>query len=329
VLEVDFLRAVVFRGVRNFKVEDVPEPRPSVGEALVEFRAGSICGTDLHFYRGEWTRVRDGQIIGHDAWGVKTDTGERVGMIPIIHCGSCYYCLRGMPNLCVNGRTKGFDEDGFLAEFVAMPSANLLPIPDGVSDDEAAVLEPVALAIHTLGLLQPSLGDWVTVVGQGAVGLLMTQVAKLKGCRVIAVDLHDYRLRLSEKFGADVCIDAKKEDAVERVREITQRGSDVVIEAAGTKRTVEQTPRLVRKAGKVALIGEMEGHLDMGDAPEALFFAGYLSPNEYPLALELIKQREVDVKSLITHRFKLADFEQAIKTADDFSQKPGKVIITA
>jgi len=323
------LKAVVFRGLRNFRVEDVSKPRPLVGEALVEFRAGSICGTDLHFYRGEWTRVKSGQIIGHDACGVRTDSGERVGMIPIVHCGSCYFCQRGMPNLCENGKTKGFDEDGFLAEFVAVPNANLLPIPNSVSDDEAAVLEPVALAIHTLNLLQPGLKDWVTIVGQGPVGLLMTQMAKLKGCRVIAVDLHDYRLKLSEKYGADACINAKSENPVKRVREITQRGSDVVIEAAGTKKMVEQTPYLVRKAGKVALIGEMEGYLKVGDASEALFFAGSLSSNEYPLAIELISQRAVDVKGLITHRFKLADFEQAIKVADDFSQKPGKVVITA
>jgi threonine dehydrogenase-like Zn-dependent dehydrogenase len=155
----------------------------------------------------------------------------------------------------------------------------------------------------------------------------MTQVAKLKGCQVIAVDLEDYRLELAGKYGAAFCINARREDAVKRVREITQRGSDVVVEAAGTTRTVEQTPFIVRKAGKVALVGESKGYLNLEDADEALFFTSYISPVEYPMAVELIAKRIVDVKGLITHRFRLADFEKALRTADNVAEKPVKIVI--
>jgi len=322
------LKAVVFRGSKKMKVEDVPKPRASNGEALVEFKAGSICGTDLHFYRGEWTEMRSGQVIGHDACGIRVDTGERVAMVPTVYCGSCYFCLRGLPHLCENGKFMGMEKDGFFAEFIAMPIENLVPIPKKVSDEEAAILEPVALAIDTLNFLQPRLRDWVTIIGQGPIGLLITQVAKLRGCQVIAIDLHDYRLKLSEKYGADVCINAREGDPVKRVKEITRRGSDIVIEAAGTKRTVEQTPFLVRSAGKVALIGESEGYLDLGNVGEAVFSAVYVTPIHYPLALGLMSEKVVDVRGLITHRFKLVDFEQAIKTANDFAEKPVKVVIT-
>jgi L-iditol 2-dehydrogenase len=157
----------------------------------------------------------------------------------------------------------------------------------------------------------------------------MTQVAKLKGCRVIAIDLEDYRLKLSEKYGAEVCINARREDAVKRVREITKRGSDVVVEAAGTTRTVEQTPFMVRKAGRVALVGESKGYLNLEDADEASFFTIYISPEEYPLAVELIANKVVDVKGLVTHRFRLADFEKALQTAGNPAEKPLKVVITA
>jgi len=323
------LRAVVFRGPRRIKVEEVAKPQPSVKEVLVEFRAGSICGTDLHFYKGEWTGVRVGQIIGHDACGIRVDTGERVAMVPTMYCGSCYFCLQGLPHLCESRKTMGFSEDGFFADFIAMPTENLVPIPTNVSEEEAAIQEPVALAIHTLDFLQPRLRDWITIIGQGPIGLLMTQIAKLKGCRVIATDLYDYRLKLSEKYGADVCINAREEDPVKRVKEITVRGSDVVIEAAGTRRTVEQTPFLVRSAGKVALIGESEGYLNLGNVGEALFFSGYLSPVDYPLALDLLSKRLVDVRGLITHRFKLTDFERAIQTADNIEEKPVKVVVLA
>ena len=321
------LKAVVYRGPTSIKVEDVDYPRPRKDEVLVKFRAGSICGTDLHFYKGEWTDIRVGQIMGHDACGRRIDTDERVAMIPILFCGSCGYCLHGKPHLCEERKTMGFSTDGFFAEYIAIPERNLLPIPDDVSDEEAAILEPVALAIHTFDILQPRLGEWATIIGQGPIGLLMTQVAKLRGCRVIVIDLEDYRLRLSERYGAEVCINAREEDPVERVKKVTERGSDMVVEAAGRKETVEQTPFLVRSAGRVALIGESEGYLKLGQVGEAMFFAGYLTPFDYSLALDLISKRVVDVKSLITHKFRLVDFEKAIQTAADPSKKPIKVVL--
>jgi L-gulonate 5-dehydrogenase len=323
------LKAAVYKGPHNIKVEDVPEPRVSGRKVLVKFKAGSICGTDMQFYRGKWKWMKRGRIIGHDACGVRADTGERVVMVPIVYCGSCYFCLRGLPTYCKRGKFMGLTRDGFFAESMALRPRNLIPVPDSVSDEEAAVVEPVALALRVLNALKPNVGDWATIIGQGAIGLLMTQVARLKGCRVIAVDLEDYRLRLAEKYGAEFCVNAGREDAVKRVREITKRGSDVVVEAAGTTRTVEQTPFIVRKAGKVALVGEFAGYLNLEDADEAVFFTTYISPVEYPLAVELIAEKTVDVKGLITHRFRLADFEKALQTANNPAEKPLKVVVTA
>jgi (R,R)-butanediol dehydrogenase/meso-butanediol dehydrogenase/diacetyl reductase len=322
------LKAAVYRGPRKITVEDVPEPRVSGRKVMVKFKAGGICGTDMHFYRGDWRWMKPGRIIGHDACGVRADTGERVVMVPIAYCGKCYYCLRGLPTYCTRGKFMGLTRDGFFAEKIALSPRNLIPVPDSVSDEEAAVVEPVALALRVLSALKPDVGDWATVIGQGAIGLLMTQVARLKGCRVIAVDLEDYRLRLAEKYGAEFCINAGREDAVKRVREITKRGSDVVVEAAGTRGTVEQTPFMVRKAGKVVLIGESEGYLNLSDADEAMFFTMYISPVEYPLAVELIAKKTVDVKGLITHRFRLVDFECALRTVDNHAERALKVIIT-
>jgi len=282
----------------------------------------------MHFYRGDWGWMKRGLIIGHDACGVRVDTGERVVMMPLAYCGKCYYCLRGLPTYCTRGKFMGLTRDGFFAETIALNPRNLIPLPDSVSDEEAAVVEPVALALRVLDALKPNMGDWSTIIGQGAIGLLLTQVARLKGCRVIAIDLEDYRLRLAEKYGAEFCINAQREDAVKRVREITKRGSNVVVEAAGTTGTVEQTPFMVRKAGKVALVGESKGYLNLEDADEAVFFTMYISPVEYPLAVELIAEKTVDVKGLVTHRFRLVDFERALRTADIPAEKALKVVIT-
>ena len=322
------MKVAVYRGPHNIEAEDVPEPRVSGRKVLVKFKAGSICGTDMHFYRGDWRWMKRGRIIGHDACGVRVDTGERVAMMPLAYCGKCYYCLRGLPTYCTRGKFMGLTRDGFFAETIALNPSNLIPVPDSVSDEEAAVVEPVALALRVLDALKPNMGGWATIIGQGAIGLLMTQVARLKGCRVIAIDLEDYRLRLAEKYGVEFCINADQEDAVKRVREITKRGSDVVVEAAGTTGTVEQTPFMVRKAGRVALVGESKGYLNLEDADEAVFFTMYISPVEYPLAVKLIAEKTVDVKGLVTHSFKLADFERALRTADNPTEKPLKVVIT-
>jgi len=322
------LKAAVYRGPHNIKVEQVPEPKVKRNRVLVHFKAGSICGTDMHLYRGDWRWMKKGRILGHDAWGTRDDTGERVVMVPMVNCGHCYFCRRGLSTYCLKGKFYGLTRDGFFAESKAMLPRSLIPVPSNVSDEEAAVVEPVALALRVLDYMKPNLGDWVTIIGQGAIGLLMTQVAQLKGCRVIAVDLEDYRLELSQKYGADAVINAKKDDIAKTVRKLTKIGSDLVIEAAGTKSTVEQTPYLVKKTGKVALVGESKGYLNLEDADEALFFTIYISPVEYPSAVELITRKLVDVKGLITHRFKLDDFEEALKTVDTSAEKPLKVIIT-
>jgi L-iditol 2-dehydrogenase len=219
--------------------------------------------------------------------------------------------------------------DGFFAERKAMLPRSLIPVPSNVSDEEASIVEPVALALRVLDYMNPHLGDWVTVIGQGAIGLLMTQVALLKGCRVIAVDLEDYRLDLSLKYGADVVVNAKKEDVIKTVKKLTKIGSDIVIEAAGNRAAVEQTPFLVKKTGKVALVGESKGYLNLEDADEAQFFTIYISPVEYPSAVELIARKLVDVKGLIKHCFKLDEFEKALQTVDTPSDKPLKVMVTA
>lgn len=323
------MKAVVYHGPGDIGLEDVPEPQVKGKKVLVSFKVGSICGTDLHFYRGEW-KIKKGRIIGHDACGVRADTGERVVMIPLTYCGSCYFCKRGMPGNCEgSGRSLGINKGGLFAESIAINPKYLVPIPDNVNDEEAGIMEPVALAVHVVDRLKPNIGDWVTVIGQGPIGLVMTQVARLKGCRVIAVDLEDYRLELAENYGAEFCINSRKENAAKKVKEITKRGSDVVIEAAGNTRAVEQTPFMVRKAGSVALLGEFRGRMNFEESDDACFFTSYVSPFEYPLAVKLVDRKLIDVKGLITHRFPLKEFEKAIQTANDPSKKPLKILITA
>ena len=146
--------------------------------------------------------------------------------------------------------------------------------------------------------------------------------------RSLHVFVHAVERSLRIIYGAEFCINAAKENAVKRVKEITERGSDLVVEAAGRTLTVAQTPFMVRKAGKVALLGEFKGRMNFKEADDAHFFTTYLSPIEYPMAVELIAKKLVDVKGLITHRFPLSDFEKAIQIANNPSKKSLKVVIT-
>jgi D-arabinose 1-dehydrogenase-like Zn-dependent alcohol dehydrogenase len=129
------LKAVVYRGPHKIRVEDVPEPRVSGRKVLVQFKAGGICGTDMHFYRGEWKWMKRDRIIGHDACGVRMDTGERVVTVPVAYCGKCYYCLRGLPTYCTRGKFMGLTRGGFFAENIALSPRNLIPVPDSVSNE--------------------------------------------------------------------------------------------------------------------------------------------------------------------------------------------------
>ena len=322
------MKAAIYHGPRNIRVDTVPGPKVKGRKILVKFKAGSICGTDLHLYRGDW-KIKRGRIIGHDAWGVRQDTGKRVIMVPLTWCTKCYFCVRGHPSLCERVLYHGLTKNGFFAESVALRERNLIPLPDSVSDEEAAAMEPVALALHTFHLLKPDVDDFAAIIGQGPIGLLMLQVAKLRGCRVIAVDKEDYRLTLAKKLGADYCINASEEDVAKRTKEITGRGSDVVVEAAGTTKTVELTPLLTRKAGRVALVGESEGNMNFGNADETYFFTTYISPLEYPAAVDLVARKKLDLQSIVTHQFKLEEIEKALQTANNPTEKPVKIIITA
>jgi threonine dehydrogenase-like Zn-dependent dehydrogenase len=252
-VELLFLKAAVYHGPGNIKVEKVAEPEPKGTKVMVHFKCGSICGTDLHLYRGDW-KVKKGRIIGHNACGVRGDTNERVVIVPVTSCGKCFFCLIGRPSLCDRVKYFGLTRNGFFAEHSAIRPRNLVALPDSVSDEEAGIIEPVALALHTLELLAPRANDWACIVGQGPIGLLMTQIAKLKGCRVVAVDLEEYRLDYAKKYGADECVNAGEADVAKRVLEITGHGADFVVESAGTRKTVELTPILVSK-GVGACVG--------------------------------------------------------------------------
>jgi 2-desacetyl-2-hydroxyethyl bacteriochlorophyllide A dehydrogenase len=325
------LKAAVFYGPGDVRIEERSKPSVDPDSISIRVKWTSLCGTDSHIYQGNFA-VNSPLILGHDFSGVvdevgsnvtRLTAGDRVVAEPIRYCGTCSTCLKGRYTVCENRKIMGMHADGSLAEFVVAPQKNVFRIPLNVSFEEAAIMEPVAVALHSMDYAKPVPGENAVILGQGPIGLLHTQIAKISGLKVLAVEVNSKRLRLASKFDADYVIDPSKEDLKTRVMKLTRGGADIVIDTTGSAKTVEIGPHIATNAGRIVLVGSSQELMTHGPASEMVLskelsvygVAG--APMKYPVALELVADRKVDVKSLITHKFKLSQAEKALRLLHD------------
>lgn len=332
------VKAAILCGKRKMRIESVDTPRAKDDEVLIRVKAASICGTDVHFYRGEIEKYAP-EILGHDFSGVIEETGKNVIDLSksdkviaeiVRYCGHCHFCKAGNYQICMNASYMGFDVDGAFAEYIVAPAKNVFKIPDKVSFEEAAIMEPVALALHVMDFVQPKIGEVMAILGQGPVGLVQTQVARLCGMKVIAVEQREERLKLAKEFGADYVINPSERNLKDAVLDITDGlGADCSVEAVGLQKTVDQTVEITKKGGKIILVGESKGlrgppirHEDM--AWYALSDGG---TNKYPIALDLVSKGKVDVKRLITHEVPLDKLPETMESLADGEIAAIKVVV--
>ncbi|HAI52356.1 MAG TPA: galactitol-1-phosphate 5-dehydrogenase, partial [Firmicutes bacterium] len=263
------MKALVLKEYHQLSYEDVPEPHYGPDDLLVQVKACAICGSDVHGLDGSTGRRQPPIIMGHEASGVVAAVGERVqGFAPgdritfdsTIYCGRCHFCRQGRINLCDNRRVLGvscddYRQNGALAEFVAVPSHIAYHLPEGVSFEQAALVEPVSIAVHAVSLAPLNLGDTAVVVGVGTIGLLIIQILRTAGCgQIIALDIDHGKFDLARRFGAAVCWDPREEDLLHRIRSLTKgRGADLAFDAVGLSFTVGQAAGLLRKGGALVL----------------------------------------------------------------------------
>jgi L-iditol 2-dehydrogenase len=258
--------------------------------------------------------------MGHEASGVVALTGaqvrdfeegDRVTFDSMISCGRCYFCRQGRPNLCDNRRVLGvscaeYRRHGAFAEFVAVPDHIVVKIPESLSFNEAAMVEPVSVAVHAVNITPVQLGDTAVVVGAGMIGLLTLQALRTAGCgRIVSVDLEDDRLALAKKLGADETINSRSADVPALIRERTAgRGADVVMEAVGADATVQMAIDCVRKGGVVTLIGNITAKvsfpLQSVVTREISVLGSCASSNDYPACLELMSRKAIRVGDMIS-----------------------------
>jgi L-iditol 2-dehydrogenase len=312
------MKALVLREYMKLAFEEVPRPEVAPDEVLVKVAACGICGSDVHGIDGSTGRRQPPLIMGHEAAGVIEETGpevkgwtvgDRVTFDSTIYRLDDWYTRRGLYNLSdgrmVLGVSPGeYRRDGAFAEFVAVPQHILYRVPASVSFEQAAMVEPVAVAAHAISLTPLAVGDTVVVVGAGMIGLCLVQVLRAAGCsRVFAVDLEEQRLALARKLGADVVLDPQKADVAKAVAEATEgRGADVAFEAVGITATVKAAIAAVRRGGTVTLVGNLSPTVEVplqAVVTRQVRLQGSCSiAGEYPAALAMIERGVVNVDAM-------------------------------
>jgi len=338
------MRAAVFYGPKDIRIEKVNVPRLQPSWVLLKVRASGICGSDLHLYKektpfkieselGEEKYVPghelSGEIIELGSEVTDLREGDRVAVEPQVGCGSCRWCKVGWYNLCANFKLIGFYHLGGFAEYCAVPSENCFKLPENVSYEEAATLDCISVGVHAVSKARVSNEDTVAVLGAGTIGLFALQTAIMAGAKeVYIVGTHGFQLDIANRLGASIAVDARRENVVEKMMELTDgRGVDKIIEAAGgelstlvngidmaRRRGVIVTTGIFVKPTPINLLGLLTKELTLSGS----WGYGYgTHVKEFATSLELLAKGKVSAKPLITHRYPLERVSEAYDVAMD------------
>jgi (R,R)-butanediol dehydrogenase/meso-butanediol dehydrogenase/diacetyl reductase len=320
------MRASYYRGARTFQTGPAPVPVPGPGEALLRVRRVGICGTDLHIYQGHLDhRVPRGGIIGHEVFaevaaapeGAGFSEGDRVVVEPLIFCGTCRACRMGASYLCYHLKVMGVDATGGMQEYWAVPTARLLKVPDSLTDDHAALIEPLAIATHDVARAQVKSGDTVVVFGGGPIGCLIALVCRHRGARLKVVEVNPHRIEMLNSFGFETI--GPDQDVVGVVNAWTDGdGADVSFEVSGHPNAVRLVTDVVRVWGTVSMIAiytePVPVHLYSVFARELTVLGSRLYTRAaWEEAIRLASTGAVDVGPLVSRRIPLEELQQGME----------------
>ncbi|WP_028550758.1 zinc-dependent alcohol dehydrogenase family protein [Paenibacillus sp. UNC451MF] len=316
------MKAIVLREKEELSVEQRTAPSPKIGEVVIEVKATGICGTDLHIFHGGTgsTSVSYPIILGHELSGIVIEIGEgvtslqvgdRVSIDPNIYCGECRFCREGRIQLCDRLQAVGVTRNGGMAEQCAVPAANCHLIPNGMSFEEAALVEPLGCVLHGVERLKLRSGASALVVGGGFIGLLMIQVLKLYGVSPIVVSEPDAAKReRAIEFGASAAMSPREVASSKAWVSLgVCDGFDIVAECVGRQESMEQAVHSSAKGGQVLLFGVAAPGISIPLYPYEMFakelsvLGSFINPHTHSQAISLIAQKRVNVSSLVTQRF--------------------------
>jgi 2-desacetyl-2-hydroxyethyl bacteriochlorophyllide A dehydrogenase len=337
------MKAGVYLGKENIQVQDWPEPRLEAGEVLVRVRYAGICGTDMLIHSGKHPRVVAPRVLGHEIFGAVVEShsavgaelkpGARVAIYPLISCGRCAPCTEGDAHVCEKLGLIGIDTDGGMAELVKARRDQLFTLPDAVTDEQAALVEPLAVAVHVVRTSGFRPGDSTVVMGGGPIGNLIAQVLRASGARAVVVaEVKDFRRELAERQGITT-FNPAQESARDALRRITGESyADRVFEATGAAAAVCEAIDVCRIRGEITWVGLPKTPLEV-DILRLVFKeikttgARVYRPVDYPVAISLLARRAVDVLPLITDKLALQDVVKGFEHMHD-ADRSLKILFT-
>lgn len=336
------MKVAVLEKIKRISIEEREIPKPKEDEVLVRIKSVGVCGSDIHYYNegkiGSFV-VEKPLILGHECAGevvevgskVKTlKVGDRVALEPGIPCRRCLYCKTGRYNLCPDVVFMATPPiDGAFAEYVVHPEDFTFKLPDDISFDEGALIEPLSVGIYSAERAMIRPGDTVLIFGAGPIGLVTLQAVKAYGAeQVFIVDINDFRLSKAKELGADLIINSKSEKMEDYIKD----GVDVVFEASGNSSVISQTTKFAKRGGKVVFIGLASDdyigiNINEVSSKELDLLGIFRYANVYKKSIDLLAKGKIDLKTLITHHFSLEKTQEALEFADKNKDKCIKVIV--
>ncbi len=324
----DTMQAAFWTGPESVEYRAASRPPPTAGEALIKVAYGGICGTDIMIYLGKHPRAKEPLVMSHEfagtiAWadGGMFAEGTPVTVNPLLMCGVCYACRNGLPHICAKLGLVGIDRDGGFAEYVSVPLSTVRELPASLSLVEAALIEPLAVAVHAVRASRLKVGDPTAVLGAGPVGILTAQVARLAGARRIWVsERSPKRIEIASSLEFDV-IDSTREDVVAVIEAETGGvGLPVVFETGGVQATISDATQCVRPGGQILQVG-MPKIPPTVDITRLLFREISMTPirvyreEDFEQAIAIAATGQIDLRAPVTHTLPLRELAPALELA--------------
>jgi L-iditol 2-dehydrogenase len=334
-------------GIDDVRIDKVDFPQMKEGEVLIKIKSVGVCGSDVHYYKhgkiGSYI-VNQPMILGHECAGEVVDvakdvkgvkTGDRVAIEPGYTCRKCVYCKSGRYNLCPDVTFMATPPiDGAYIEYVSWPADFVFQLPENMTYDHGALMEPLAVGMHAVRRSRLKPGEPVIILGAGTIGLVTLLAAKAAGAgEIIVADLEDVRLAMAKKLGATEIINAGKEDTVAIINDMTHGfGMEVVFETAGSIPTSQQTIELAARGGRIVWVGLAGEDLYPMPVLQAIdkeldIMGVFRYANVYPYAIQLVSNGRMNIDPLVTHRYSLENVKEALEVAYERRDGAVKVMV--